>query len=66
MKFGSFFLLVLLVNLIHLNLGKKKELASIMLGFLLGSHRNNNSPQLIPLNFHNSHQGNSAGFNGHG
>lgn len=49
-NFGYFFTLtIFLISLLGLSFAKKKELQSILLGFLLGntSHRNS-GPHLIP------------------
>lgn len=48
-SFGSFFLLVLIIQLIDLNFAKKKELQTLALLALLGSHRGNNQPHMIPI-----------------
>lgn len=57
-RFGSFFLFVLLIQLLDSSLAKKKELQTLALGLLLGSHRNNNNqPQLIPLHPYGAYGG---------
>ena len=57
---ASFFLLILLINLLSdLSFAKKKEklMSAIALGFLLGNRGglSNNGPRLIPLPYQNSH-----------
>lgn len=58
---ASFFLLILLINLLSdLSLAKKKEklMSAIALGFLLGNRGGltSNGPRLVPLPYHqNSH-----------